>query len=99
VYECQWVQFFPHERIQWHTFSPSMLLCQIPFCQTVPLLPSVTQKQNVMEYWWESSSSTAIPPTSDSEDVDQDNKRRSIAFQTAFLDVRQGVKKSKGNST
>jgi len=52
-----------------------------------------------MEYWWESSSSTAIPPTSDSEDVDQDNKRRSIAFQTAFLDVRQGVKKSKGNST
>jgi len=73
INECQWVQFFPHERIQWHTFSPSMLLCQIPFCQTVPLLPSVTQKQNVTEYWREDSTSTAIPPISASDVMDQHN--------------------------
>jgi len=32
----------------------------MPFCQTAPLLPSVTQQQNVMKYWWEGSTFTAI---------------------------------------
>ena len=34
------------------------------------LLPSVTQQQNVMEYWWESSASAARPPTASSDIVD-----------------------------
>jgi len=38
--------------------------CQTPFCQIAPLLPSVAWQQNVGEYWWEGSTSTAKPPTS-----------------------------------
>jgi len=37
--DCQWVQFFPHGGIQWHTFVPYTPPCQMPFCQTAPLLP------------------------------------------------------------
>jgi len=32
---------------------------QTPFCQTTPLLPSVTWQQHVGKYWWEDS--TTIP--------------------------------------
>ena len=62
-----WVPFFSHERIQWHTTTSYTLPHQMPFCQTAPLLTSVTQQQNVMEYWWEGSTSTAVPPTSTSD--------------------------------
>ena len=41
--------------------------------QTAPLLPSVTQQQNTMRYWWEGSTSTAITPTSVTDVVDQHN--------------------------
>jgi len=37
----------------------------MPFCQSAPLLPSVTQQQHAMEYWWKGSTCTAIPSTSD----------------------------------
>ena len=53
--ECQWVQFFPHGGIQLPTFASYTLPCQIPFCQTAPLLPFVAQQQNMMRYWWELS--------------------------------------------
>jgi len=43
------------------------------FCQTAPLLPSVIQQQNVMEYWWEDATSAALP-TSTSDFVEQNNK-------------------------
>ena len=59
VDECQWVPFFLHRGSQWHTFASYALLCQMPLCQTAPLLPSVAQQQNVMEYWWEGSASIA----------------------------------------
>ena len=39
--------FFPQGTIQCHTFSSSTLPRQTPFCQNSPLLPSVTQQQNV----------------------------------------------------
>ena len=55
VSECQWVPFLLCGGLQFHTFASSTLLCQTPFCQTAPLLPSVTQQQHVMEYWWEGS--------------------------------------------
>jgi len=44
------------------------------FCHTAPLLLFVTQQQHIMEYWWEGSPSTAIPPPSASDVVDRNNK-------------------------
>lgn len=41
-------------------------LCQTPLCQSVPLLPSLTLQQNVVEHWWEGSNPTAIQSTSTS---------------------------------
>ena len=55
--------FFLHGGIQFHIFASCALPCQTPFCQTVPLLPSVTWHQHVTEYWREGSTSTATPPT------------------------------------
>ena len=49
--DCLWVPFFLHGGIQWHTFASSALPCQMPFCQTASLLPSVRWHQKVMEYW------------------------------------------------
>ena len=67
--------FFPHAVIQLHPFASYALPCQTPFCQTAPLLPSVTWQENAMEYWWECSDSTGIPPTSTSDAVGQHNRR------------------------
>jgi len=66
--------FFPCGGIQCHTFASHAFPCQTSFHQTAPLLPSVTQQQNGMEYWWEGSASTAIPPTSTNDNVDQNQK-------------------------
>ena len=78
--ECQWVPFFLHEGMQWHNFAPSTLPCQTSFCQTTPLLPSVTEQQHGMGYWWEGSASTATSPTSASDVMGQHNKIRGITF-------------------
>jgi len=43
----------------------------MPFCQTVPLLPSVAQQQHGMEYWWVGSAFAAIRATSASDVVGQ----------------------------
>ena len=68
-----------HGGIQFHTFASSALPCQTPFCQSAPLLPSVTRQQHVMGYWWEGpTSTTAILPTSDSD---------GIAFGAALVQV------------
>jgi len=82
--------FFPHGRIQFHTFASSTLLCQEPFCQTVPLLPSVTQQQSVMKYWWEGSTSTAMPPTFTSDTVGQHHKIGGITFGAAVVYKQSG---------
>ncbi|MEQ5182898.1 hypothetical protein ABN229_18020 [Proteus terrae] len=42
--------FFPHEESQRPSFALSALSSQMSFWQSVPLLPSVAQQQNVMEY-------------------------------------------------
>ncbi len=62
-----------------HLFSYA-LPCQMTFCQTVPLLPSIMWQEHVKEYWWEGSSSTAIPPTSVSDVLVQHNKIGDITF-------------------
>ena len=54
-------------------------------CQTVPLQQSVTQQQNVMKYWWEGSTSTAILPTSTSDIMGQCDKVEDITFGAALL--------------
>ena len=65
--ECQRLTFFLNGGIQCHSFASSALPCQTLFCQPfcfALLLPSVTRQQNGMEYWWEDSTSTAIPTNS-----------------------------------
>jgi len=77
--------FFPSGGIQLYTFASYTLLCQVPFCQTAPLLSSVTQQQNVMEYWWEGPTPTVMPPTSASDVVGQHNKIGGITFGTVLV--------------
>jgi len=76
--ECQWVPSFQHGGIQFHTFDSYSLPCQTAFCQTTPLLPSVTQ-QNASEYWWECLTSTPTPPPSAS-DIMKQHKIRDTTF-------------------
>jgi len=76
--------FFLHGGMQFHAFSTYALLCQMPFYCTSPLLPSVTQQQNVMGYWWKSSASTAIPPTPASDIAGQHSKMGGISFGAAL---------------
>jgi len=75
---------FLHEGIQFHTFASYALLCQMPLCQIVPLLPSVTRQQSGMGYWWEGSASTAISPTSSFDTVAQHNKIGGTTFRRAL---------------
>jgi len=98
VHEYQRVEFSTHGGIQWYTCTSYTLLCQTPLCQTSPLLPSVTQQQNVMEYWREGSASTVILSTSTSDVVGQFRKIESIAFEAALVYVwcyRHVCKKAK----
>jgi len=49
-----------------------------------PLLPPVTQQQNVTEYWWEGSASSAMPPASTSN-CGPALQNRSITFGEVFI--------------
>ena len=80
INECNGCNFFQHGEIQWHTLASYALPCQMLSCQPAPLLTSVTQQQNVMEYWWESSTSDIF------ETVCQLNKTESIIFEAALLE-------------
>ena len=86
VHKCQWMSvgtiFFLHGGIQ---FTSSALLSQMLFCQSAPLLPSVTWQQHVMEYCWDGSTSTAAPPTTASSVVCQYNKIGGIVFRASFI--------------
>ena len=63
--------FPPQKGIKWHTFVSAALACQ-----PASLLPPATWQQNITGYWWEGSTSSAIPPTSTSDIVGQNNKTR-----------------------
>jgi len=54
------------------------------FCQSVLLLSSVTQQQNLMEYWWEGSTSIAIPPFA-SDVMEQHDKTEGVTFGAALV--------------
>jgi len=77
--------FSLHEEIQFHTSASYALLHQMLFCQTAPLLPSVTQQQNTIEYWWEDSTSTVTQPASTSDVMDLHNKLGGIVFGATFI--------------
>ena len=47
--------------------------------------PFAAQQQNVMEYWWEGSTPTAIPPTSAFDVVRQHNEMGGITFGLAIV--------------
>lgn len=85
VKEHQWVPFLLHGGIQFHLSASHALPRQTPFGQIAPLLQSVTQQQNVTEYWWEGSTSTAIPATSVSDITDQHNEIGGIAFRASLM--------------
>ena len=72
--------FFPHVGIQLQPFASYTLPCQMPLCQSAPLLPSVTWQQNVMGYRWELATSTAVPPTFASDVMGKHNKIGGITF-------------------
>ena len=82
--ECQWVPFFLHEVIQCRNSIQFRCAfahpCQMPFCQTAPLLPPVAWQQYVTEYYCEGPTSTAIPPTFVSDVMDKHNKIGGIPF-------------------
>ena len=59
--------------IQQTYFASDIILCQTLFCQAAPLLSSLTWQQRVMEYCWEGSTSTVIPPFA-TDAVSQHNK-------------------------
>jgi len=80
-----------------HLF-PYALPCQKPFCQTAPLLPSIVQSQNVMEYLQEGSSSTAIPKNTHLWLVCQHNKTGGVSFGVVLVnaEVCEEIKVAQG---
>ena len=77
--------FFPHGRVHFHLFASYALPRQTLLFHTAPLLLSVTWQQNVMEYWWEDSACTVMPPTGASDIVGQRNKIAGITFKVAHV--------------
>ena len=69
-----------------HFFKNSTThLCFHVRCHFIRLLPSVIWQQDIMGYCWESSASTAIPPTSPSDATGQHNKTGGITFEVALV--------------
>jgi len=100
VDERQWMPYFLHRGIQFHTFAPYTLPRQMPFCQAAILLPSVTtqqKKKNAVGYWWEASTSTSIPSTSTS-DVLGHHEVEGITFGAALI-ILMGKKSLKDSIT
>ena len=85
VNEYQWVPFSLHGGTQWYPFISYVLPHWMSFCQSAPLQPAVTQQQNVVAYWQEGSTSTAIPSTSTSDVVGQHNKIGGITFRATLV--------------
>jgi len=55
------------------------------------VLPSVTWQQNVTGYWWEGSTSTAIPPISACDITGQHNEEGGIIFAAVLTALSSGV--------
>jgi len=92
------VLFFEHRGIHRRSFDSYWLQCQMLFCQTVPLLLSVTRQQHVMEYWWEDSTCAAVPQTSASDFMVQRNKIGGMTLGASLVIKNQPNKKPKPKS-
>ena len=69
---------------EFNSFVSYAILRLTSYCQVAPLLSSVTWQQNVTGYWWEGSTSTAIPPASVSVAAGQHHKIGDITFREAL---------------
>ena len=85
--ECQWVSSFstwrnsiPHLRFI-HTSMSDAILSD---CPSAAICHTAT---NVTEYWWEGSTSTAIPPTSVSDVVGRHGKVGGFSFRAALIQM------------
>ena len=56
-----------------------------------PLLPGVSWQQNVTEYWWEGSASTAILPTCSTDIMGQHHKIGGITFRVVLINYNSGI--------
>jgi len=85
--------WIPVDAIFFHTEEFSyILLLQMHFhvrCHfvRVPLCCHLSHQQNVIEYWQEDSTSTAIPPTYTSDFVGQHNKMGGVTFRAALIQL------------
>ena len=68
-----------------------MHLCFIPTSMSDAILTAclVNQQQTVTEYWWEGSTSTAIPASSASDVVGQQNKTGGSTFGAALVEMEK----------
>ena len=93
ITECQQVPFFSQGGIQFHASTSYKLPHQMPFYQTAPLLPFITE-QRVMEYWREGSTSTAIPPPSASNVMALLSKQPSYKWEPTRFFQNRGISQS-----
>jgi len=95
--KCQWVPFFPQGGIQWHTFASRAHLTSMSdtFLSDCPSAAICHTATNVMEYWWEGSTSTAVPPTSASDVVDWHHKIGGITFRAVLIHNESYLKRNR----
>lgn len=82
---------FPHSGIKLRTFASHAFSGQMLFSQIASLLPDIAWQQNVMEYFWEGSTSTAIPPISACDITGQHNEEGGIIFAAVLTALSSGV--------
>jgi len=80
-----WRNSFAHLCFLHTSMSDSML------SHCAPLLPSVTQQQHVMGYWWDGSTCAAVTPTSSCDLVGQHNKTALLSEQLSHNVTGLGV--------
>lgn len=85
ITECQWEQLFLHRGIHWYICDLYALPCSTWLYQTASLLPYVTWQPNILEYWWEGTTSTAVQPTSDTDIVGHHDRIGGIAFAAILI--------------
>jgi len=67
--------------------TPLLHMCLCVRCHSVrlPLCYHLSHSNKLMKYWWEDSTSTAVPPTSASDIMSQSNNMGGITFGAALI--------------
>jgi len=94
VDECQWVPYFLHGGIQWHLcFICASMSDAIWSDSSAAAICHMATR--VMEYWWEGSTSAAVPPRSTSDNImDWYNTIGAITFGTALVHKKSNYQRS-----